>query len=329
MIVDIAEARSITLECLAEEFFRLRQAGGDENLPLIVSACPGWVCYAEKRYPDFLPHLSRTRSPQQIAGTLVKHFWPQANTTGNDGLVASDIFHCAIMPCFDKKLEASREEFLADVLTGTREVDTVITTSELLEIFKEKQVEFDRVQEDRTAPEPWRPEGSGSGGYLEYVLAKAIAASNQPGNLLVVPGKNSDTTEYHYVCPATGKVLLRFAAITGFRNIQTYVIKQRKATAIKYDFVEIMACPGGCLNGGGQPKPEDSNANSRQASKEQLADFNRVYASIPTSNSISPLANELISWIKEDPESRQRLLTTTFRAIEENPALKKKINVNW
>lgn len=100
---------------------------GNKNLPMLASSCPGWVCYAEKTHGNLiLPYISTTRSPQQIMGVLVKQFLAQCR-----GVSPAKIYHVTIMPCYDKKLEASREDFFNDVL-NSRDVDCVITSSKYL-----------------------------------------------------------------------------------------------------------------------------------------------------------------------------------------------------
>ncbi len=313
-VIDTSLSRCITLACLAEEFI---EGFKNKKGPLIVSACPGWICYAEKRYSEFLPFLSTTRSPQQMAGVLVKHYYLRER----EDIKASDVYHCTVMPCFDKKLEASREDFVADILL-TRDVDTVITTTELIQILEERgDLLFMDIPEEETADRLFRHEGSGSGGYLDYVLQYAAPVLFPGGQVQVVPGRNSDMTEYNYV--VDGQVRLRFASIYGFRNIQTFVIKNKKRGPV-YDFVEIMACPSGCLNGGGQPKSEDS---SRQGQKEHNDNLNAAYKSTPVIDIEPPLVKQFLHWITE--HQRTKLIRASYKAVADNDSLKKTINVQW
>lgn len=335
LVVDIAHSRSLTLALLAREFVEWKK--GKRAGPLIVSACPGWVCYVEKRYKEFVPLLSRTRSPQQMAGSLVKHIWrPQDRTPDK-------IFHCTIMPCFDKKLEASREDFVADLEKGTKEVDTVITTTELVQIIMERMPEggeFADLPEDQECDGIARHDGSGSGGYMEYVLAHAIQALHPgvSGHLVKIPGRNADSCEVHYVEGDTGKILLRFAALSGFRNIQTFAVKQRKTPSgalPPLDFVEVMACPGGCLMGGGQPVGAGTAHGEQQAvgglaARKRLAEqLNEAYFSAPILAPEPTLVQEVLQWAQEDPEHRLHLFRASYKAVEDNDKLKKRINVQW
>ncbi|CAD6919138.1 unnamed protein product [Tilletia controversa] len=161
-VVDTTFARHLALREHAAEFLQRRRAakaaeagageGGEGNatseeasLPMLASACPGWVCYAEKTHSELLPLMSRTKSPQQIAGVLAKHFLPlSATSISNIGTAPSEpreVYHVTVMPCYDKKLEASRSDFFDDV-TGTRDVDCVLTTGELDLLMLEKDFDI-------------------------------------------------------------------------------------------------------------------------------------------------------------------------------------------
>ena len=134
VVLDSSFSRDLSLlESLREFTDRYRAA---QTLPILSSACPGWICYAEKTQAKMIPYISRVRSPQQIMGTLVKDFW--ANQTK---VLPSDLYHVAIMPCFDKKLEASRDDFYSEE-HQTRDVDTVLTSAEVIDIIKDRNVKF-------------------------------------------------------------------------------------------------------------------------------------------------------------------------------------------
>lgn len=273
--------------------------------PVLTSACPGWICYAEKTHPHVLRHLSRLKSPQALLGTLIK-------TTLSRILDISpeNIWHLAIMPCFDKKLEASREE-LTDVYwrggdgdvtnnKGIRDVNCVITTKELLLLADSTGINFSHLPRDPLSPtertpfpDPMlhnflfpsirqscntNPAGGTSGGYLYHILETFV--SQNPGSQIHTQrGRNSDVVE-HQVIRDDGQVILKTARYYGFRNIQNLVRKlkppktsrmpvanRKKAitgnnkpsssSSTEYTYIEVMACPGGCTNGGGQIKIDE------------------------------------------------------------------------
>jgi iron only hydrogenase large subunit-like protein len=272
--------------------------------PILTSSCPGWICYAEKTHPHVLPHLSRLKSPQALMGTLLKTILSRKL-----GISPDRIWHVAIMPCFDKKLEASREE-LTDAFWawsgtgGVRDVDSVITSKELLMLADSRRIDFstlprtpltsripfpDPKLEKFLFPSPRRrnngnPASGSSGGNLYYIL-QYFAAQHMGASIQTVRGRNADVVEYT-VTSATGETLLRAARYYGFRNIQNLVRKLKpvkpsrmpggkpigsarrpgtKSSGPEYGYVEVMACPGGCTNGGGQIKVEDPVISGRDA----------------------------------------------------------------
>lgn len=182
------------------------------------------------------------------------------------------------MPCFDKKLEAARDDFL---IPGTKipETDSVLATTEVLEWLQSQSIDLRCVQPS-PLDAPFSGASSsdgrfhgipgGSGGYLEYVFrvaAKELYNRDIPlGQLELVTGRNPDIKECR-LNDNEGKPLLRFAAAYGFRNIQG-LMRKLKLGRCEYDYVEVMACPSGCLNGGGQVKPTGNQ--SAQALIEQL-----------------------------------------------------------
>lgn len=265
--------------------------------PILTSACPGWICYAEKTHPYVLPHLSRLKSPQALTGTLLKSVLSQRYNVS-----PSQIWHLAIMPCFDKKLEASRSELTSsawlpnhDASDPVRDVDCVITARELLSLASARNISFSSLPRtplsNRTPfPDPTldaflfpstRPsrknqsqDAGSSGGYLYHILQTYQAA--HPGSTIsVTRGRNADVVEY--ALTQGPETIIRMARFYGFRNIQNLVRRLKpakisrlpggKTGAVRrppgakgpvetkdYAYVEVMACPGGCTNGGGQVK---------------------------------------------------------------------------
>ncbi|KAJ9648004.1 Cytosolic Fe-S cluster assembly factor nar1 [Coniosporium tulheliwenetii] len=226
--------------------------------PILTSACPGWICYAEKTHPHVLPHLSRLKSPQALTGTLIKSVLAQRY-----GIPPSSVWHLALMPCFDKKLEASRAELTssswlsstsssAESEAGIRDTDCVITARELLHLASARDIDFGSLP--RTPlPSPSRipfpdplldtflfprrdrrnrhpngdPDGGPSGGYLWHILQTYQAA--HPGSSIKIErGRNADVVDY-LLLSSTGAVILRMARYYGFRNIQNLVRRLKPA----------------------------------------------------------------------------------------------------
>ncbi|PYI18623.1 nuclear architecture related protein [Aspergillus japonicus CBS 114.51] len=282
--------------------------------PILSSACPGWICYAEKTHPFILPHLSRLKSPQALTGTFLKTVLSKSL-----GIPTSRIWHLAIMPCFDKKLEASREELTdaawspsaAESTTPVRDVDCVITTRELLSLASSRGISLPSLPLKPTSqpqfPDPvlndflfskgnsaQNATTGTSGGYLYHVLT--YFQSRNPGSEIEIQrGRNADVVEYFLMSPER-QPIMKAARYYGFRNIQNLVRKLKPARVSRlpgartangamggsrrqpmgrnaasggsgsdYAYVEVMACPGGCTNGGGQIRIEDArDATSAQ-----------------------------------------------------------------
>ncbi|RKF77419.1 Cytosolic Fe-S cluster assembly factor NAR1 [Golovinomyces cichoracearum] len=269
--------------------------------PILTSSCPGWICYAEKTHPYVLPHLSRLKSPQAMTGTLLK-----TTLCKKFGISPDRIWHVAIMPCFDKKLEASRAELTdiswgGDVSKGIRDVDSVLTTKELLMLAETRRIDFAKLPRSPVSmtqfPDPKLNsflfsnnrqllsnksyEFGSSGGNLYYIL-NTFVSQNRGSTIQTTRGRNSDVQEYS-VRSQDGEILFRAARYYGFRNIQNVVrrLKPAKLSRIpggklnkgskkasgnqpgpEYSYIEVMACPGGCTNGGGQIRVDDPTVSS-------------------------------------------------------------------
>ncbi|KAI8616039.1 iron hydrogenase [Chytriomyces sp. MP71] len=383
-VVDASFARDFSLVEGAREFVRRYRSvngsavAGSSVLPMLASACPGWICYAEKTHDYILPNISTTKSPQQVMGTLLKTY--VASALGLQSM--ANLYHVSVMPCYDKKLEASRADFYNDVFR-TRDVDTVITTGEVERMLREKGVSLPDLPEsplpslltralDSSAAERadvmdveeehgvelTGTEGSSSGGYLSYTFRYAarelfgvhlspadveagaasaqLDAEGRPAwSVLVKPGRNVDFGEM--VLRVGEEEVLRFAKAYGFRNIQNLVRKAKPVSAAGigpirgirssrmratkegsdvHHFVEVMACPSGCINGGGQLKPDVFDANgvavdSGPASKDYV---NHA---------------EAVNWLGGiDSEKSRELLHTQYHAISKLTEVNG-LNVKW
>jgi iron only hydrogenase large subunit-like protein len=339
VVMDTTFARHLSLDEQAREFYERKSPSGSSrgspSLPMLASACPGWICYAEKTHGELLPLISRTRSPQQIAGLLAKRYVIESKGEPS----ATRIYHMTVMPCYDKKLEASRQDFF-DEITNSRDVDLVITTGELDDMMRVDGFEVAplgaEMDEDpltpptsesgatteRQIPSLLQQPGSSSGSYLFDLIrrvwlhhlsqTKQTKAPSSSGPCLTIKTiRSADYTEYILRSSTEdgGQILFKGAQCYGFRNLQNLVRKVQKQTGIKskkasaaivggegglallgrrggkaagrggmvkrggkgqmvaqmsqqeeednrgYDFVEVMACPGGCVNGGGQIRP--------------------------------------------------------------------------
>lgn len=328
LVLDMGIADDFALLEIQQEFierFHAKENGSKQSLPMLSSSCPGWVCYAEKTHGSYiLPYISSTKSPQQIMGSLVKQYL--AHITKK---LPSSVYHITVMPCYDKKLEASRQDFF-NVEHQTRDVDCVITAIELEQLMHKEGV--DLADETNTVLDwPWNEDlhhpmisghiGSGSGGYAHHIF---LYAANKlfpdvTHSLEFRALRNQDLQEV--TLEREGKVLLRFAIVNGFRNIQNLVQKLKRQKC-PYDFVEVMACPSGCLNGGAQIRAKEG-----MTSRELTGKLEEMYQKLPVHR---PEDNKVVenlytSWLNSSEESKVTL-HTAYHAVEKNTNA---LNIKW
>ena len=323
---------AVSLNLLINVAFRFEQSPSQKQFPLLTSACPGWICYAEKTHGNFiLPYISKVKSPQQVMGSLVKYYFSRQL-----GITPDRVYHMSIMPCYDKKLEASREDFYNDIYKS-RDVDLVITSLEIEGMLQEKGVDLRLLSTAPVDPQLslidergqlLSHRGSSSGGYLEHVFK--YAAGKLFGNELKHDSKldykvlrNKDFQEV--TLTLDGEEKLKFAFAFGFRNIQNIVqkIKRKKCS---YHFVEIMACPSGCVNGGGQIR-----ADTKEEAKELLERTESLYQSLP---SVPPKNfDEKVKDIREKlresvlpSEEKQDFILTEYHEVKKNTTA---LNIKW
>jgi iron only hydrogenase large subunit-like protein len=298
-----------------------------QSLPVISASCPGWICYAEKTHHAVLPHLSGIRSPQQLIGAFIKTMYARRK-----GVSGDKVWHLTVMPCFDKKLEASREDF-AD--NGVRDVDCVITTAELIKMIEERGIDLHQLPESQSLSDfetrMMSHPGSSSGGYLHHLLT--VSAQSLFGldvNVAEARGvavrtiRNGDMIEY--TLEENGQVKLRMARCYGFRNIQNLVRKlEGKGGKVMrkkgkedhgWDYVEVMACPSGCVNGGGQlPAPKGETVYSpKEWLKAVEENYQMQAVELPSEERVEGLYRE---WFGDEvDQGRKRCIETGYREVE-------------
>ena len=246
-VFDTSFAADITVLEETKEFIERVQSG--KNIPQFTSCCPAWVKYAEQFYPEYLDNLSSCRSPQQMLGSLVKKHYSRTL-----GIEAEDLFMISIMPCTAKKFEARREEFTTD---GAPDVDLVITTQELAHMIKEAGIDFPSLEETPLDQPFGFVTGAGiifgvTGGVSEAVLRRAYEILTQQELKNVV---FSDVRGYEGLrsCEVViNETPIRLAVVNGLANAKR-VLEDIRSGKVHYDLVEVMACPGGCIGGAGQP----------------------------------------------------------------------------
>jgi iron-only hydrogenase group A len=241
------------LEQSAEFIQRLEKK---EKLPLISSCCPSWIQYAEQNYPNFLSSVSVVRSPQQIVGSLIRNYISKINK-----IDPSKIYSVSIMPCTAKKSESQRVEMGRK---GSQDIDTVLTTREFIRLIKLHGIDMDHL-EPEPSNEPMSVTSSSgklcsvSGGYLEG-LARTISYKFNGKDLSAFKlNKLRTQRNIRELTIKLGKRDIKIAAVSGMAHAAR-LLEDVKSGKRKYQLIEIMACPGGCINGGGQPIDHDENA---------------------------------------------------------------------
>jgi cytosolic iron-sulfur assembly component 3 len=319
-VLDASCASHIALMEAREEFIE-RMTCDEPQMPVIASECPGWICYAEKTQgANVLPLISKVRSPQQIMGAIVKRYIAKKL-----GKKPNEIYHVTVMPCYDKKLEGARNDFF-DEEYETRDVDCVLTSSEVQQLLEERNTSLADMAETELEPEfhdvvngqiAGVPEHGASGGYTENLFRYAATQLHQTeakGALEFKTKRNADLQEISL--EKDGQTVLKFAIAYGFRNIQN-LMRKIKRKKCDYHYVEIMACPSGCLNGGGQIT---SGSKKRDEQKAYLKKLQETYAqrserSVGDHSTVKMLYRD---WIKGQPGSAaaQTMLHTDYHAVE-------------
>ncbi|XP_067621138.1 probable cytosolic Fe-S cluster assembly factor GI11683 [Eurosta solidaginis] len=299
-----------------------------QPLPMLSSSCPGWVCYAEKTHGNFiLPYIATTRSPQQIMGVLVKQ-----GLAHKLCIPSERIYHVTIMPCYDKKLEASREDFYNEA-NNSRDVDCVITAIEIEQMLTidDKTLhsftpcDIDWPWSIRSGPPEasvWAHEFSTSGGYADHLFKYAAKElfGEDVGELNYKSLRNPDFREISL--ERNGQSVLKFAIANGFRNIQNLVQKLKRGKT-PYHFVEVMACPSGCINGGAQVRPPTGVAVFEM--NQQLEElYKQLPKSFPENEETKAIYAQFFDG--EHTDKAKMLLHTNYHAVEKmNTAL----NIKW
>ena len=315
-VFDLKVAEDLAMLEHQKELFEYMQSS--KKKPLVSSACPGWVCYAEKTHGNWiLPHISRVKSAQQIMGSLVKDHLCRQLKVSPDA-----IYHITLMPCFDKKLEASRPDFFNEA-TNSHDVDLVITTIEVEQMLAEDEVQLIELKQSSLYSIDLEAKkdviktnhGSGSGGFTEnlFVLAAKELHGVEVTDLQYKTLKNSDFQELNL--QVDGETKMTFAIANGFRNIQNLVQKMKRKRC-QYDFVEVMACPSGCLNGGAQCRPDEASAVNN---KETIAQLGQMFHDVPKEKpSENPAVDKAYqAWLGgADSDKASHMLYTDYHEVE-------------
>ncbi|MBQ1376321.1 MAG: iron hydrogenase small subunit, partial [Clostridia bacterium] len=292
-------------------------------LPMITSCSPGWINYAEYNYGDLLPHISSCKSPHQMQGAIIKSYWARTH-----GIDPRDIFVVSVMPCVAKKYEKDREQLK---INGLNDVDAVITTRELAKMIKRSGIIFNRLPD-----EDWDTDIMGdysgaavifgvTGGVMEAALRtvyfKLTGSEYGRINFEEVRGHDAGIREATIDINGTK---VNVAIASGMKSAKVLLDEIRAGTS-KYHFIEIMGCPGGCINGGGQPyvrscflPNEDDDIMDTYKEKRAKALYSEDERQVIRQSHNNPQIIELYEKFLDEPNSHKahELLHTTYAAKE-------------
>lgn len=297
----------------AHEFLeRLKEK---DNMPMITSCCPSWIKFIEMNYPDLLQHLSSCKSPHQMLGSLLKTYFAK-----KENIDPSKIYVVSIMPCVAKKYERQRPELKNN---GLYDVDNVITTRELARMIKQANIDFEKIEDQEYDMPLGETTGAGAifgvtGGVMEAALRTAQDKL-----------KGEDVEKFEFIEVRGEKGIkeanitingrnLHVAVVSGLSNAKK-ILEELKLGKSSYDFIEVMACPGGCIMGGGQPIK-----NSKVRAKMDIAKLRgKALYSIDEKSKIrksheNPIVKKVYEEFLEEPGSYRahKLLHTTYSKKE-------------
>jgi iron-only hydrogenase group A len=284
-----------------------------ERLPAMSSCCPAWVKFLEFNYPEFIPNLCTSRSPQTMLGGIIKEYWSKKNN-----IKPEDVFVVSIMPCVAKKYEIKRPELK---VSGNYPVDMVLTTRELARLLKRKNIDLKSIDEKEADDPLGLSSGAGviygsSGGVFESALRTAYFKATQKSlpedAVQEIRGLDSVKTKRIEM----GNQVIKVCVVSGIKNARK-VLDELKRNPSLYDAVEVMACPGGCIAGGGQPLPTNKEIIEKRSSSLYAIDSSKKLKSAHENKAVKRVYDQFFS----SSEKRKEILHTSFSS-------KKKTKIN-
>jgi NADH-quinone oxidoreductase subunit G/NADP-reducing hydrogenase subunit HndD len=274
-------------------------------MPMITSCCPAWVRWAELYRPDLLPNLTTSRSPHIHNGGIIKTFWAEKNQVN-----PKDIITVSVMPCTAKKYEISRSELR---INGLWPVDYVVTTRELAWLLKKNQIDLAKIKKIQADNPLGEYSGSavlygGSGGVMESALraAHAIACGKKKTGVCLPKIEFKEMRGLEGVKEATVNVAgnkLRVAVVNGIGSVEGVLAKLSN-----YDYIEVMACPGGCIGGGGQPIPTTPEIRKKRIEALYKIDKNKQIRRAHENKEVL----EILGWLKKKGDLEHKVLHTKY-----------------
>ncbi|MBN2126812.1 MAG: iron hydrogenase small subunit [Candidatus Diapherotrites archaeon] len=278
-----------------------------QNLPLFTSCCCGGVFFVERNFPHLLNHFSSLKSPQQSMGALIKTYYAE-----KENIKPEKIFSVSLMPCVVKKLEANRTEMQ---FNGVKHVDLVITTKEIAQLMKEKNIDLTKAKETDFDSILGEATGAGelfgqTGGVTESVLRFAASELNEKIHSIEFNEIRGMQGFREGKVSLAGRTI-NIAIVHGLNNLKDLLSNPERMH--NYQVIEIMVCPGGCIGGGGQPKstPEILEARRNALLKADKENKQRLSSESPA---LKKLYKEYLGTYGSD--KAKKILHTQFKCIE-------------
>lgn len=301
-IFDVNMGADITTIVEAEELVERLKSG--RGLPMFTSCCPGWVKYMEFYHPDMLPHLTKARSPQIHSGGAYKTWWAK-----KEGIDPKDIVVVSVMPCTSKKYEATLKNLW---IKGNKVVDYSLTTRELIVLLHKHKIDITKLK-----PSKVDKYGKYSGAAAIYGASGGVMESALRTAQYLVTGKDSRKIEFKEVRGMKGvkkarikigKKTIKVAIAATVKNAAV-IIDELKKDPHKYDYIEVMACPGGCIGGGGQPIP-----STNKIIEQRIAGLYKIDKKMALRRAHrNPVVQEFMKYTETlDKKDRDAVLYRTF-----------------
>jgi NADH-quinone oxidoreductase subunit G len=315
-VFDTNLSADLTIMEEASEFVHRFTTGGE--LPLITSCCPSWVDYLEKYHTDMIPNFSTAKSPMMMMGSMVKTYYAE-----KEKLDAKDIVSIAIMPCTAKKYEISRNDDMRS--SGNADVDLSLTTRELARMIKQAGIDFASLPDEPADNPLGIYSGAGmifgaTGGVMEAALRTAyhMVSGQNLGKLDIEPARGMEGVKVSSVkIPAGGKEIeVKFAVAHGMANVKSLMEQVREAKKagkeLPFHFIEVMACRGGCISGGGQPYGSTDEVRAKRTAGIYKDDKNSAIRLSHENPSVVALYKDFLG--KPNSEKAHHLLHTHYTA---------------
>jgi NADH-quinone oxidoreductase subunit G/NADP-reducing hydrogenase subunit HndD len=302
-VFDVNFGADVTTMVEAKEL--LDRLEGGENMPIITSCCPAWVKYVEFYHPELIPNLTASRSPHIHLAGLIKTYWAKKMDIN-----PAKIDVVSVMPCTAKKFEAIRPELK---IQGKYPVNNVITTREFAWLLKKNRIEFQNVKKAK-ADHPLgeyseaAPIYGGSGGVMESALRTAAHlakpnAKKKNNKKIVFEQTRGNSAIKEAKVDVAGKKL-RIGMVNGIGNAPEMI-----KNLADYDYVEVMACPGGCIGGGGQPIPTNNEVRKKRVEVLHKLDKNKQARKAHENEGVK----EVMKWLEQNEKLKNKVLYTKYK----------------